>query len=76
MNQRKGYYSLIQFCPDPSRLEGVNIGVLVYSPENGALKFRITQKNQRIRKFFGQQNWDFLNRAREAMQERFAFREV
>jgi hypothetical protein len=70
MNQRKGYYSLIQFCPDPSRLEGVNIGVLVYSPEDGALKFRITQKNQRIRKFFGQQNWDFLNRAREAMQAR------
>ena len=37
MNQHKGYYSLIQFCPDPSRLEGINIGVLVFprQPQTG-----------------------------------------
>ena len=60
MSITKGYYSLIQFCPDPSRLEGVNIGVLLFSPENGKLKFRLTENNRRIRKVFGKQDWDFL----------------
>jgi hypothetical protein len=70
MNQHKGYYSLIQFCPDPSRLEGINIGVLVYSPESARLVFRLTQGNQRIRKVFGQQDWNFLDRVRESVQSR------
>ena len=70
MNQHKGYYSLIQFCPDPSRLEGINIGVLVYSPETARLVFRLTQGNQRIRKVFGQQDWNFLDRVRESVQSR------
>jgi Protein of unknown function (DUF3037) len=70
MNQNKGYYSLIQFCPDPSRLEGINIGVLIYSPESGKLKFRLTENNQRIRKVFGKQDWDFLNRAKESVEHR------
>jgi Protein of unknown function (DUF3037) len=70
MNQYKGYYSLIQFCPDPSRLEGINIGVLVYSPESARLVFRLTQSNQRIRKVFGQQDWNFIDRVRESVQSR------
>src|SRR5271168_3906038 len=70
MNQQKGYYSLIQFCPDPSRLEGINIGVLVYSSETGSLEVRLTHSNQRIRRVFGQQDWDFLDRARESVQSR------
>ena len=70
MNQHKGYYSLIQFCPDPSRLEGINIGLLVYSPDQGRLAFRLTQSNQRIRKFFGRQDWNFIDRVRESVQSR------
>jgi hypothetical protein len=70
MNQNKGYYSLIQFCPDPSRLEGINIGVLVFSPESGKLKFRLTENNQRIRNVFGKQDWDFLNRAKQSVEHR------
>jgi hypothetical protein len=70
MNQHKGYYSLIQFCPDPSRLEGINLGVLVYSPDDGRLVFRLTQSDQRIRKVFGQQDWDFIDRVRESVQSR------
>lgn len=70
MNQHKGYYSLIQFCPDPSRLEGINLGVLVYSPDDGRLVFRLTQSNQRIRKVFGQQDWNFIDRVRESVQSR------
>jgi hypothetical protein len=70
MNQHKGYYSLIQFCPDPSRLEGINIGVLVYSPDSGRLVFRLTESNQRIRRVFGQQDWNFIDRVRESVHSR------
>ena len=35
MNSKRGYYSLIQFCPEPSRAEAVNLGVLLFCPEAG-----------------------------------------
>ena len=70
MNQHKGYYSLIQFCPDPSRLESVNLGVLVYSADHGGLQFQLTESNQRIRKVFGKQDWDFIDRIRESVRSR------
>jgi hypothetical protein len=64
----KGYYSLIQFCPDLSRLEAINIGVLIYCPEAGRLEFLLTHSNERIRVVFGEQDWDFVNRARESVE--------
>jgi hypothetical protein len=67
MSERKGYYSLVQFCPDASRLEGVNRGVVIYSSAEGELKVRISRSNQRIRRFFGTQNWSFVNRAKKAI---------
>ncbi len=70
MKQHKGYYSLIQFCPDPSRLEVINLGVLVYSPDRGRLAFLLTDSNQRIRKVFGHQDWTFIDRVRESVRSR------
>jgi Protein of unknown function (DUF3037) len=67
MNQPKGYYSLIQFSPDPSRLEAVNIGVVVYSSNDGKLSLQMSRSNHRIRKFFGDQDWKFLKNAKEAV---------
>lgn len=68
MNQQKGYYSLIQFSPDPSRREAVNIGVMVYSSSEGKLSVRISGSNQRVRKFFGDQDWKFLKRTKAAIE--------
>jgi hypothetical protein len=68
MSDQKGYYSLVQFCPDASRLEGVNIGVVVYSCRERVLKVQISRSNQRIRKFFGNQDWAFVNRAKRAVE--------
>jgi hypothetical protein len=68
MSQDGGYYSLIQFCPDPSRLEGVNIGVVLYSSSERRLKVRITRDNRRIRKVFGNQDWNLLSRARASIE--------
>jgi hypothetical protein len=70
MSQNKGFYSLIQFFPDASRLEAVNIGVVVYSSTERKLLLRISRSNQRIRRFFGNQDWKFLNRAKAAIENR------
>jgi hypothetical protein len=67
MSKQRGYYSLIQFLPDASRLEGVNVGVVVYSCADNRLRVRMSRNNQRIRKFFGNQNWNLVNRAKAAI---------
>jgi hypothetical protein len=67
MSSQTGYYSLIQFFPDPSRLEGVNIGVAIYSTPEKRLLVRMNRSNQRIRKFFGNQDWKFINHAKRAI---------
>lgn len=67
MSEQKGYYSLIQFFPDPSRLEVVNIGVALYSVAEKRLHVRISQSNQRIRRFFGNQNWPLVSRGKTAI---------
>jgi hypothetical protein len=69
MSQHGGYYSLVQFCPDSSRLEGVNIGVLLYCSREQRLQVLFSRNNQRIRKFFGNQNWDFVNRAKKSIED-------
>ena len=53
MMATKGYFSLIQYCPDFLRLEVANIGVLLFCPERRFLKAKFTQDNRRIVKFFG-----------------------
>lgn len=55
MKPIKGYYSLIQYCPDLSRLEAANVGVLLFCPEINFLKARTDQSDSRVRKIFGLQ---------------------
>lgn len=50
----KGYFCLVQYCPDLARREAVNIGVLLFSPEHGFLEARLSSGNQRVRRFFGE----------------------
>lgn len=54
MKPERGWYSLIQFCPDPSRAEAANVGVLLLSPAHGFLRGETIGSNDRIRRFFGQ----------------------
>jgi len=67
MSQNRGYYSLVQYCPDLSRLEAVNIGVVLYSSTEKRLQIKMSNNNQRIRKCFGNQDWNLLNRAQKAI---------
>lgn len=74
MNATKGYYSLIQYCPDASRLEAANIGVLLFCPEIGFLKARMSKTESRVRQFFGLKKDDDrrINSLRRAIEERLS----
>ncbi len=67
-----GYYSLLQFTPDLSRHEFVNIGVLVYSPRSQSLRVRFVDSNRRITQVFGKQDTAFLTNLKESFQNRLA----
>jgi hypothetical protein len=68
----KGYYSLIQYCPDLGRLEAANIGVLLFSPDLQFLKAKTTRNNSRIIRFFGSEghDWVRLNSFKKGLEDR------
>lgn len=70
MSFAKGYYSIIQYCPDPSRLEAVNIGVALFSPELRYLRARFGRRRTRITQLFGRQDWEFVNLQQSAIEAR------
>lgn len=68
----KGYYSIIQYCPDLGRLEAANVGVLLFCPERQFLKAITVRTNARIRQFFGAEghDWERINSYRQGIVER------
>ena len=58
MKPLKGYYSLIQYCPDRSRQEVANIGLVVYVPEIKFLSAKLSRSNARMSHFFGRTSID------------------
>lgn len=72
MKPERGYYSLIQFCPDASRAESVNVGVVMFCPELEYLAARTSKGNKRAAKLVGRGNVQnaALNAAKEAIMRR------
>ena len=64
MAPQKGYYSLIQFCPDASRQENVNLGVLLFCPASGFLDAKTSSNTRRAEKLVGRRQL-----AREALKQ-------
>lgn len=60
MNPSKGYYCLIQYCPDLGRLEAANVAVLLFSPERHSLKAKTSCNNRRMIQFFGSEGHDWI----------------
>jgi hypothetical protein len=58
MSPTRGYYSLIQFCPDPARLEAANVGVVLFCPDLGFIKAKTARGNDRLRRFFRAESFD------------------
>ena len=71
MKPCKGYYSLIQFCPDPSRAEAVNVGIVLFCPEAEFIAARTARGNKRAAKLAGGKfNREELNAAKRAIERR------
>ena len=70
--QTIGYYSLIQYCPNPLRLESVNIGLVLFVPEAQFLQTRVNTNSDRVRKFFGRESFnnDWLIAAKKSIKQR------
>jgi hypothetical protein len=68
----KGYYSILQYVPDPERAEGINVGVALVCPEKGFLRAKTSRDNSRIKRFFKNQEFDLkrLSALKEAFEER------
>lgn len=83
MSTQKGYYSLMQFCPNPARLEAVNVGVVLFCPESKFLASEITESNERVRRVFAKDeiNLAVVDSAKRGLQKRleveqFAIRDL
>jgi len=73
MEPQRGYYSLIQFCPDASRMEVVNVGVVLFCPVLDFLDVRISKNTKRAEKLVGRYHIQrkALKAANEAIESRF-----
>lgn len=70
MESIRGYYSIIQYCPDRSRLEAVNIGVALYCPQIRFLRARFGRRRTQITRLFGKQDWEFVALQQSAIEAR------
>ncbi len=66
----RGYYSLVQYCPDPSRLEGVNVGIVLFCPAVPNLSARFAERRTAVEHLFGEQDWHFFEVERTALESR------
>jgi hypothetical protein len=66
------YYSLVQYCPDSSRLEAVNVGVVLACPREQFVDVLLSSANDRVRRLFGRDGLDLpsLNDAKRALTNR------
>lgn len=49
----RGFYSVVQYCPDVFRDEAVNVGLVLLRIEPHELRVRMTNHYQRVKKLFG-----------------------
>lgn len=72
MKPHKGYFSLIQFCPDAARLEAVNLGIVLFCPSLGFLSSRTSRSTRRAEKLVGRGELarEALKLARTAIEQR------
>jgi len=73
----KGYFSLVQYCPDVARQEAVNVGVVLLCPEQNFIGTRMASGNHRVRRFFGDDadGIRHLNAMKDALASRISVEE-
>jgi hypothetical protein len=53
MTEAQGYFSILQYCPDTTRQESANVGVVLVVPGIGAMDTMISPSAKRVRQVFG-----------------------
>ena len=72
MTPTRGFFSVIQFCPDLERGECANVGVVLAVPSLGYLGVRIAEDNEAPKRRFGKEAFDDarLTLAKKALEGR------
>ena len=75
MPKIRGYYSIVQYCPDLARREVVNIGVVLFVGEKSYLRVRLCEHNRRVKQFFGTDTdeLNYLTDFKESFKKRIEF---
>jgi hypothetical protein len=70
MKPRRGYYSVIQYVPDASRMEACNVGVIIYDVDAAKCLWMTEGSFGRVLRFFPKTPMGHLTRALSAMSDR------
>ena len=57
----RGFYSVVQYCPDRFRAEAVNVGLVLLCVDPHALRVKMTGNHDRVRKLFAISKQDLEN---------------
>ena len=49
----RGFYSVVQYCPDRFRAEAANVGLVLLRPDPHAIRVRMADNHDRVRRLFG-----------------------
>jgi|AntRauTorcE11897_2_1112592.scaffolds.fasta_scaffold00416_11 hypothetical protein len=71
-----GYYSILQYMPDPERREAVNFGVMLLEKETGQFSWILTRPIRRIQRFFPGTSEAYLNDLMTAFYNRICAEQV
>lgn len=58
MGPMRGFFSVVQFCPDLDRGECANVGVVLVVPQVGFLNVRLSEDNEGPKQRFGKDAYD------------------
>lgn len=72
MPRQQGYYSLVQYCPDPARAEVANVGVLLFSPGHQFIDVRLSTNLRHVKAVFRGLDLDDgqIKMSKQALRER------
>ncbi|OEJ64558.1 DUF3037 domain-containing protein [Magnetovibrio blakemorei] len=70
MKKVQAYYSILQFCPEPARLEYVNVGIFLFCQDKQYVGVKFSETPRRVEKLYGPQNHAFFNTLKDAFSER------
>jgi len=68
----RGFYSVIQYCPNRFRAESVNVGLVLLCPDPHEVRVRIAGKHNRAKRLFGmgRPEMDNLNLSLQGLKHR------